>query len=112
MIASSSTQLRWLAPATASHAQTAPDGVAPVATPDVSSDLQQLAASLASVRQSVDQLALQLASGQQQTGDNIARLHANEQEILQKLAAALTRPTAPVARKPVTAAAESSAQGR
>src|SRR5262249_43959704 len=40
-----------------------------------------------SVRQSVDQLAAQLAAGQQQVVDNIAKLHADEQKILQKLTA-------------------------
>ena len=59
---------------------------APVATAS-SDDLQQLAASLGSVRQSVDQLAIQFAFGQRQTADNIAKLQSDEREILQKLSA-------------------------
>src|SRR5262249_20815987 len=44
-------------------------------------------AALASMRESVDQLAAQVAAGQQQVADNIAKLHADEQKILQKLSA-------------------------
>jgi len=82
--------------------------VVPVAAATASPDLQELAASLASVRQSVDQLAVQLAFGQRQMGDNIAKLQADEQEILQKLSAAPMRPNAPPPRKPAAVTPEPS----
>jgi outer membrane murein-binding lipoprotein Lpp len=87
MLANSSPQLGWLAPQTAPLAQTTPSMVVPPAADTASSDLQQLMAAVASMRQSVDQLAAQLAAGQQQVADNIAKLHADEQKILQKLSA-------------------------
>jgi hypothetical protein len=87
MLANSSPQLGWLAPQTAPLVQTTPSMVTPPAADTASSDLQQLTAAVASVRQSVDQLAAQLALGQQQVADNIAKLHADEQKILQKLSA-------------------------
>ena len=99
MIASSSPQLRWLAPQTV--AQTAPDMVAPTAPSTPSPDVQQLKAmslGLAAVRQSVDQLA----AGQQQMATDIAKLQADEQDILHKMTSApLPRPAAAPARKPV-----------
>jgi hypothetical protein len=98
MIANSSPQLGWLAPQTAPVVPTAPD-VAP--TTAASPDLQRLALVLASVRQSIDQLAAQLAAGQQQMVSDIAKLQADEQEILQKLSAAAPRPATAPARKPV-----------
>jgi len=108
MIANSSTKLGWLAPPPAPDVQTGPDTLAPAAAATASSDdLQQLAASLASVRQSVDQLAIQLAFGQRQTADNIAKLQSDEREILQKLSA-MTRPNAAPARKPVAMTSEPS----
>ena len=87
MLANSSPQLGWLAPQTAPLAQTTPSMVMPPAADTASSDLQQLTAAVASMRQSMDQLAAQLAAGQQQVADNIAKLHADEQKILQKLSA-------------------------
>jgi hypothetical protein len=106
MLANSSPQLGWLAPQTAPLAQTTPSMVVPPAADTASSDLQQLTAVVASMRQSVDQLAAQLATGQQQLAD-IAKLHADEQKILQKLSAtpqklSATPPgaTAAPARKP------------
>ena len=99
MIASSSPQLGWLAPQTASVVPTAPDAAAPAAA--ASGDLQGLALGLASVRQSVDQLTAQLAAGQRQIGGDIATLQAREQEILQKVSAAAPRPPASPVRKPV-----------
>jgi len=107
MLANSSPQLGWLAPQTAPLAQTTPSMVVPPAADTASSDWQQLTAVVASMRQSVDQLAAQLATGQQQVADNIAKLHADEQKILQKLSAtpqklSATPPgaTAAPARKP------------
>jgi hypothetical protein len=100
MLANSSPQLGWLAPQTAPLAQTTPSMVVPPAADTASSDLQQLTAVVASMRQSVDQLAAQLATGQQQVADNIAKLHADEQKILQKLSATPPGATAAPARKP------------
>jgi hypothetical protein len=87
MIANSSSQLAWLAPKTVT-VPTAPDVV--------TADLQQLAFGFAAVRQSVDQLA----ASQQQIGNDIAKLQADGQEILQKLSAAPPRPTAAPTHKP------------
>ena len=112
MLANSSPQLGWLAPQTAPLAQTTPSMVVPPAADTASSDLQQITAAVASMRQSVDQLAAQLAAGQQQVADNIAKLHADEQKILQKLSATPQKlsgtppgATAAPARKPTPATA-------
>jgi hypothetical protein len=97
MIANSSPQLAWLAPATA------PDAVAPaVAT---SSDMQRLAFGLAAVRQSVDQLTAQFAAGQQQTGGDIAKVQADTQEILLKLSTVPAQSAAAPPRKPAPVSA-------
>ena len=109
MIANSSPQLRWLAPQAV--AQTAPAMVAPTAPATPSPDVQQLKAmslGLAAVRQSVEQLA----AAQQQMTDEIAKLQATEQEILDKLSTA-PRPTAAPApaRKSAPPAPPSSSQG-
>ena len=97
MIANSSPQLAWLAPKTVPVAPTAPNAVtAAVASPE----LQQLALGFAAVRQSVDLLTSQFAASQQQMGSDIAKLQADEQEILHKLSAAPPRPTAAPAHKP------------
>ena len=110
MIASSSTKLGWLAPPSVPGVETTPDVVAqaPAATPS-SDDLQQLAVTLASVRQNVDQLAIQFAFSQRQMAENIAKLQSNEREILQKLSALAVRPNPAPARKPVAMTSESSA---
>jgi hypothetical protein len=100
MIATSSPQLGWLAPQTAPIVQTAPDEVAPTAAAAASPDLQQLALGLASVRQSVEQLAVQFAAGQRQMAGDIAKLQADEQEILHKLPAVPPRPPAAPTHKP------------
>jgi len=112
MIANSSPQLAWLGPQTAPVALTAPDAVAPaVAT---SSDMQRLALGLAAVRQSVDQLATEFAAGQQHTSGDIAKVQADEQEILRKLSATPPRPAAAPAHKPapLTPPPSPSAQAR
>ena len=99
MIANSSPQLGWLAP------QTAPVvPIAPAPAGAASSDVQQLAFGLAAVRQSVDQLTAQLAAGQGQMGGDIAKLQADQQEILHKLSAGPPRPTAAPAHKPIQVA--------
>ena len=105
MVANSSPQLGWLAPQAAALEQTAPDKVTPIAptipSPDVQ-DFKAMSLGLAAVRQSVDQLAAQLAASQQQMAGDIARLHAAEQEILDRISAPPPRPAAAApARKPV-----------
>ena len=106
---SSSPQLGWLAPQAASVVPIVP-APATAASPDV----QQLAFGLAAVRQSVDQLAAQLEAGQRQVGGDIAKLQADEQEILHKLSVTPPRPTAAPAHKPasVTPPLAPSAQAR
>jgi hypothetical protein len=101
MIANSSTKLSWLGPP-APAVQTASNEVPVPAATASSDDLQQLAASLASVRQSIDQLAIQLAFGQRQMADNITKLQSDEREILQKLSPLAIRPNGAPARKPVS----------
>jgi hypothetical protein len=102
MIASASPQLGWLAPQAAPVAppvaQTAPEVVAPTAA--TSLDLQRLVFGLASVHQSIDQLTARLAGDQRQMAGNIAKLQADEQEILHKLSATPPRPAAASAPKP------------
>jgi hypothetical protein len=107
MIANSSPQLRWLAPQIA--APTAPDMAAPTVTATPSPDVQQLKAmslGLAALRQSVEQLA----AAHQQMTDEIAKLQATEQEILDKVSAP-PRPTAAPARKSAPTAPPPSSQG-
>ena len=96
MIANSSPQLGWLAPQTV---PVVPIALAPAGA--ASSDVQQLAFGLAAVRQSVDLLTAQLAAGEGQVGADIAKLQADQQEILHKLSAGPPRPTAAPAHKPV-----------
>ena len=101
-IASSSPQLDWLAPQTVNVAQISP-GVPSVAAGTPSSELQQLALGLASMRQSMDQVAAQVAAGQHQMAMDIAKLQGQEQEILRKLTAALSKPAAATVHKPAPA---------
>jgi hypothetical protein len=82
MIANSTPQLGWLEPQTALVVP-----IAPAPAGATSSDPQQLALSVAAVRQSVDLLTAQLAAGQGQMSGDIAKLQANQQEILHKLSA-------------------------
>jgi hypothetical protein len=99
-IANSSSQLGWLAPQTALLAQTASDMVAPTPSATPSPELQQLkemSSVFATVRQSVDQLA----ASQQHMADDIAKLRADQQELLRKASAPPPRPANPPARKPV-----------
>src|SRR5215475_2611121 len=109
MIANSSPQLRWLAPQTVG--QTAPDMVAPTAPAIPSPDLQQLkgmSLGLAAVRQSVEELA----AAQQQMTDEIAKLQATEQEILDKVSTPARPTAAPApARKSAPPAPPPSLQG-
>ena len=98
MIAKTSPQLGWLAPhpAAVSSATSPAAAQATAASPE----LQQLAFGLAAIRQSVDLLTTQLAAGQQQIGDEITKLRADEQDILRKLSATAPKPTASQAHKP------------
>jgi hypothetical protein len=106
MIANSTPQLGWLAP------QTAPVvPIAPATAGATSSDLQQLAFGVAAVRQSVDLLTAQLAAGQGQMGGDIAKLQADQQEILHKLSAGPPRPAAAPAHKPAPTIPPSSPSG-
>jgi hypothetical protein len=98
MISKSSPQLGWLAPEPTVSEAAAPASAA-------STELQQLAFGLAALRQSVELLTTQLGAGQQQMGADIAKLRADEQEILRKLSATAPRPTASPAQKPTPAAA-------
>jgi hypothetical protein len=99
-IANSSPRLGWLAPQAAPLAQTASNMVAPTPSAAPSPELQQLkemSSVFATVRQSVDQLA----ASQQHRADDIAKLRADQQELLHKVSAPPPRPAAPPARKPV-----------
>jgi hypothetical protein len=104
MIAKSSPQLGWLAPQPAPVVPTISEAAAAPASA-TSPELQQLAFGLAALRQSVDLLTTQLAAGQQQMGSDIAKLRADEQEILRKLAATAPRANASPAQKPTPVAA-------
>ena len=103
MIADSLPQLGWLAPQAtpqAAHpAQIAPETVALAASSEPPPQLQPLrdmSLMFAAMRQSVDQLA---ASQQQMAGD-IARLAAEQHELMQKVSAPTPRPASAPARKP------------
>jgi hypothetical protein len=100
MIANSSPQLSWLAPQATPLAQTASDMPAPAPSATPSPELKQLkemSLAFATVRQSMDQLA----ASQQQMADGIAKLAADQQELLHKISAPPPRPAPAPARKPV-----------
>jgi len=100
MIANSYPQLSWLAPQAAPLAQTASDTPAPAPSATPSPELKQLkemSLAFATMRQSVDQLA----ASQQQIADGVAKLTADQQQLLQKISAPPPRPAAAPARKPV-----------
>jgi hypothetical protein len=109
MIANLSPQLGWLAPATESSPQTAADAQAPAAAGTAPAEVQQLAAAIDSVRQSVDQLAAQLAAGQRKVADDIAKLHSDQQEMVRKVSMAAARAAAAPARKPAAPPASATA---
>jgi hypothetical protein len=84
-------------------AQTASEMPAPAPSATPSPELNQLKEMLlafATVRQSVDQLA----ASQQQMADSIAKLAADQQELLHKISAPPPRPAPAPARKPVPVA--------
>jgi hypothetical protein len=97
LMASSSPQLSWLAPQ-AAHTQTPPQNKVAPATP--SPDQQQLNAmslGLIAMRQSVDQLA----AAQERMTNEITKLRAAQQEVLDKFSAPPPRPAAAPTHKPV-----------
>jgi hypothetical protein len=103
IIANSYPQLGWLAPQAAA-AQAAPTTIAAATASLDQQELKAVSLGLAAIRQRVDQLAAQVAAGQEQmTRDFTARLHAAEQDILDKISA--PQPAAAPARKPAPAQA-------
>jgi len=113
MIADSFPQLGWLAPQAAppqAAAQAAPpaqgalDTVALGTPPAPSPELQQLrdiSLLFATMRQSVEQLA----ANQQQMAGDVAKLLADQHELLQKASAPAPRPAAAPAPRPAAAPA-------
>jgi len=100
IIASSYPQLGWLAPQAAA-AQAAPTTIAAATASLDQQELKAVSLGLAAVRQRVDQLAAQVAAGQEQmTRDFTAKLHAVEQDILDKISAPAPQPAA-APRKPL-----------
>lgn len=99
IVASSYPQLGWLAPQAAA-AQTAPATIAAATASLDQQELRTVSLGLAAVRQRVDQLEAQVAAGQEQmTRDFTAKLHAVEQDILDKISPP-PPPAAAPARKP------------
>jgi hypothetical protein len=99
IIAISYPQLGWLAPQAAA-AQAAPTTIAAATAALDQQDLKAVSLGLAAIRQRVDQLAAQVTAGQEQmTRDFTAKLHAVEQDILDKISA--PQPAAAPARKPL-----------
>lgn len=104
IIASSYPQLGWLAP---QAAQAAPTTIAAATASLDQQELKTVSLGLAAVRQRVDQLAAQVAAGQDQmTRDFTAKLHAVEQDILDKISPPAPQPVAAPARKPVPSPAQ------
>jgi hypothetical protein len=104
IVASSYPQLGWLAPQAAA-AQTAPATIAAATASLDQQELRTVSLGLAAVRQRVDQLAAQVAAGQEQmTRDFTAKLHAVEQDILDKISP--PPPAAAPVRKPAPSPAQ------
>jgi hypothetical protein len=101
MIANSSPQLSSLAPQ-AAVAQTGPDTIVPTTSSPDPQEIKAISVDLAALRQRVDQLAVQVAAGQEQMArDFTAKLHAAEQDILDKISAPPLQSAAAPVRKPV-----------
>lgn len=99
MIAGTYPQLGWLSPRAAS-AQTALTATAS-SVRSTDQQLQEVAASLAAMRQRIDQISLQVAASQDQmTRDITAKVQAAERDILDKIASAQPKPEVTAARKP------------
>jgi hypothetical protein len=101
MIAKSSPQLSWLAPQAAA-VQTPPNMVAS-AGPSPQQQLKAMSFGIAAMRQSVDQLA----AAQNQMTNEITKLRAAQQEILDKVSMPSPRPAAAPTHKPVPPAPSS-----
>ncbi len=102
IVANSSPQLGWLAPQ-AAVAQTAADTTVPASPSPNPQALKAMSLGLAAVRQRVDQLAAQVAAGQEQmTRDFTTKLHAAEQDILDKISVPPSQPAAAPVRKPAS----------
>ena len=104
-------RLGWIAPPAAPAPESAPAVLASAAPPAPSVDeehLKAMAVDLAAMRQSVEQLAGQVASGQRQVsdeiaklGDEVGKLQATEQDILNRIPPPPPqRPAAAPARRP------------
>jgi hypothetical protein len=101
MIANSYPQLGWLAPPAAA-AQVAPATIEAATASLDQQELKAMSLNLAAVRQRVDQLAAQVAASEEQmTRDFTTKLHAAEQDILDKMSAPPPPPAAAPVRKPV-----------
>jgi len=96
VIASSSSQLSWLAP------PAAPVAEAPVVPSPDQEEFKAISFGLAEVRERIDQIAAQLAAGQEQmTRDITNKLEAAKQDVVDKITSALPpRPAAAPARSP------------
>jgi len=95
MIANSSEQFGWLAPAPVEQAS---DIAAPIAVAAPSSNIEELktmSLRLAIMRQNVDQLV----TGQEQMAREITKLQAAEQDVLQKISEPAPKPSAAPAPK-------------
>ena len=100
MIANTYPQLSWLAPQATPLAQPASDTPAPAPSAIPSPEQQQIkemSLAFATMRQSMDQLA----ASQQQIADRIAKLAADQQELLHKISVPPPRPAPAPARKPL-----------
>ena len=103
MIAKSSPQLGWLAPQAAA-VQTPPNMVASAGpSPQQQQQLKAMSFGIATMRQSVDQLA----AAQNQMTNEITKLRAAQQEILDKISMPSLRPAAAPTHKPVPPAPSS-----
>ncbi len=96
MIANSSPQLSWLAPQSAS-VQTPPNMVASAAPSPDQQQLKAMLLGIGAMRQSVDQFA----AAQDQMTNEITKLRAAQQELLDKISASPPRPAAAPTHKPV-----------
>jgi hypothetical protein len=102
MIAGAYPQLGWLSPRVAA-AQTIPAAMDAPARPADAQQIQELALTLAAMRQRVDQLAFQITTGQDQMARDItAKVQAAERDILDRMAVAQPRQQE-AARKPAAA---------
>jgi len=97
MIANSSRQLSWLAPQTAPTQTPPPNKVAPTTPSPDQQQLNAMSLGLVAMRQSVDQLA----AAQERMTNEITKMRAAQQEVLDKISASPPRPAAAPTHKPV-----------